>query len=111
MLDYDPTCISYFTNGDFLVIGGSNRKVPSSCPVLRKQKKNKVPGSVELNSSFATCFLCPPASPHPPPFCLPPRRGPVVLNVEFQASLYTKEGVRLHTICDQAGWVWSCAVR
>jgi len=53
MLDYDPTCISYFTNGDFLVIGGSNRK----------------------------------------------------------ASLYTKEGVRLHTICDQAGWVWSCAVR
>jgi len=53
MLDYDPCCLNYFSTGDFLVIGGSDRK----------------------------------------------------------ASLYTREGVRLHTICEQEGWVWSCAVR
>ena len=29
-LDFDPCCASYFTNGDFLVVGGSDQKV---CPV------------------------------------------------------------------------------
>eukprot|EP00040_Diaphanoeca_grandis_P002902 m.23057 g.23057 ORF g.23057 m.23057 type:complete len:1216 (-) comp14047_c1_seq1:211-3858(-) len=52
-LDYDPCCASYFTSGEFIVIGGSDKK----------------------------------------------------------ASLYTKEGVKLHTITEQNGWVWSCAVR
>eukprot|EP00039_Didymoeca_costata_P007788 m.103931 g.103931 ORF g.103931 m.103931 type:complete len:1184 (+) comp13828_c0_seq5:52-3603(+) len=53
VLDYDPCCMSYFTKGDFIVVGGSNKK----------------------------------------------------------ASLYTREGVRLHTVCDLGGWVWTCAVR
>lgn len=53
VLDYDPCCASYFSSGEFLVMGGSDKKV----------------------------------------------------------SLYTKEGVKLHTICEQEGWVWSCAVR
>lgn len=26
-LDYDPCCLNYFSSGDFLVVGGSDRKV------------------------------------------------------------------------------------
>lgn len=52
-LDHDPCAASFFTDGEFLVMGGSDKKL----------------------------------------------------------SLYTREGVRLHTISEQEGWVWSCAVR
>lgn len=53
MLDFDPCCLSYFSQGEFIVAGGSNK----------------------------------------------------------QASLYTREGVKLTTIGDQEGWVWCAAVR
>ena len=26
-LDYDPTCVSYFLNGEYMLVGGCNRKV------------------------------------------------------------------------------------
>uniref|UniRef100_A0A665T4N4 Intraflagellar transport protein 122 homolog n=1 Tax=Echeneis naucrates TaxID=173247 RepID=A0A665T4N4_ECHNA len=52
-LTYDPCCISYFSKGEYIVMGGSDK----------------------------------------------------------QASLYTKDGVRLGTIGEQNAWVWTCRVR
>uniref|UniRef100_A0A667Z4S8 Intraflagellar transport protein 122 homolog n=1 Tax=Myripristis murdjan TaxID=586833 RepID=A0A667Z4S8_9TELE len=52
-LTYDPCCVSYFSKGEYIVMGGSDK----------------------------------------------------------QASLYTKDGVRLGTIGDQSSWVWSCRVK
>ncbi|EGD82626.1 hypothetical protein PTSG_11988 [Salpingoeca rosetta] len=53
VLDYDPCSLSYFSDGNYLVMGGSNRK----------------------------------------------------------AGLYTRDGIHLGDICEQEGWVWSCAAR
>ncbi|XP_037539762.1 intraflagellar transport protein 122 homolog [Nematolebias whitei] len=52
-LNYDPCCISYFSKGEYIVMGGSDR----------------------------------------------------------QASLYTKDGVRLGSIGEQSNWVWTCRVK
>ncbi|XP_068453196.1 intraflagellar transport protein 122 homolog isoform X2 [Clinocottus analis] len=52
-LTYDPCCVSYFSKGEYIVMGGSDK----------------------------------------------------------QASLYTKDGVRLGTIGEQAAWVWTCRVK
>uniref|UniRef100_A0A8D0AK12 Intraflagellar transport protein 122 homolog n=1 Tax=Sander lucioperca TaxID=283035 RepID=A0A8D0AK12_SANLU len=52
-LTYDPCCVSYFSKGEYIVMGGSDK----------------------------------------------------------QASLYTKDGVRLGTIGDQNAWVWTCRVK
>uniref|UniRef100_A0A672IRX5 Intraflagellar transport protein 122 homolog n=1 Tax=Salarias fasciatus TaxID=181472 RepID=A0A672IRX5_SALFA len=52
-LTYDPCCISYFSKGEYIVMGGSDK----------------------------------------------------------QASLYTKDGVRLGTIGEQNAWVWTCRVK
>eukprot|EP00041_Stephanoeca_diplocostata_P034387 m.1171057 g.1171057 ORF g.1171057 m.1171057 type:complete len:1193 (+) comp24511_c0_seq1:191-3769(+) len=52
-LDYDPCAAAYFSEGDFLVMGGSDKKL----------------------------------------------------------SLHTPTGVKLHTICEQEGWIWTCATR
>lgn len=52
-LTYDPCCVSYFSKGEYIVMGGSDK----------------------------------------------------------QASLYTKDGVRLGTIGEQNSWVWTCRVR
>ncbi|KAF7664865.1 hypothetical protein LDENG_00161710 [Lucifuga dentata] len=52
-LTYDPCCVSYFSKGEYIVMGGSDK----------------------------------------------------------QASLYTKDGVRLGTIGEQNTWVWSCRVK
>ncbi|XP_027133028.1 intraflagellar transport protein 122 homolog isoform X2 [Larimichthys crocea] len=52
-LTYDPCCISYFSKGEYIVMGGSDK----------------------------------------------------------QASLYTKDGVRLGTIGEQHSWVWTCRVK
>uniref|UniRef100_A0A3Q3KMC4 Intraflagellar transport protein 122 homolog n=1 Tax=Monopterus albus TaxID=43700 RepID=A0A3Q3KMC4_MONAL len=52
-LTYDPCCISYFSKGEYIVMGGSDK----------------------------------------------------------QASLYTKDGVRLGTIGEQNCWVWTCRVK
>ncbi|KAM8830455.1 intraflagellar transport protein 122 homolog [Synchiropus picturatus] len=52
-LTYDPCCVSYFSKGEYIVMGGSDK----------------------------------------------------------QASLYTKDGVRLGTIGEQNSWVWTCRVK
>lgn len=52
-LNYDPCCVSYFSKGEYIVMGGSDK----------------------------------------------------------QASLYTKDGVRLGSIGEQNSWVWTCGVR
>lgn len=52
-LTYDPCCVSYFSKGEYIVMGGSDK----------------------------------------------------------QASLYTKDGVRLGTIGEQNAWVWTCRVK
>uniref|UniRef100_A0A8B9GVU9 Intraflagellar transport protein 122 homolog n=1 Tax=Astyanax mexicanus TaxID=7994 RepID=A0A8B9GVU9_ASTMX len=52
-LNFDPCCVSYFSKGEYIVIGGSDK----------------------------------------------------------QASLYTKDGVRLGTIGEQNSWVWTCRVK
>ncbi|XP_070766457.1 intraflagellar transport protein 122 homolog isoform X7 [Enoplosus armatus] len=52
-LTYDPCCVSYFSKGEYIVMGGSDK----------------------------------------------------------QASLYTKDGVRLGTIGEQNTWVWTCRVK
>ncbi|XP_040048107.2 intraflagellar transport protein 122 homolog isoform X1 [Gasterosteus aculeatus] len=52
-LTYDPCCVSYFSKGEYIVLGGSDK----------------------------------------------------------QASLYTKDGVRLATIGEQSAWVWTCRVK
>ncbi|XP_022044827.1 intraflagellar transport protein 122 homolog [Acanthochromis polyacanthus] len=52
-LTYDPCCVSYFSKGEYIVMGGSDK----------------------------------------------------------QASLYTRDGVRLGTIGEQNAWVWTCRVR
>ncbi|XP_066554280.1 intraflagellar transport protein 122 homolog [Amia ocellicauda] len=52
-LNFDPCCVSYFSKGEYIVMGGSDK----------------------------------------------------------QASLYTKDGVRLGTIGEQNSWVWSCRVK
>lgn len=52
-LTYDPCCVSYFSKGQYIVMGGSDK----------------------------------------------------------QASLYTKDGVRLCPIGEQSAWVWSCRVK
>ncbi|CDQ74221.1 unnamed protein product [Oncorhynchus mykiss] len=52
-LTYDPCCVSYFSKGEYIVMGGSDK----------------------------------------------------------QASLYTKDGVRLGTIGEQSSWVWTCRVK
>lgn len=41
-LDYDPCCLNYFSTGDFLVVGGSDRKVRTNC----------------MFSSFSSCRSC-----------------------------------------------------
>uniref|UniRef100_A0A8C4EM69 Intraflagellar transport protein 122 homolog n=1 Tax=Dicentrarchus labrax TaxID=13489 RepID=A0A8C4EM69_DICLA len=53
ILTYDPCCVSYFSKGEYIVMGGSDK----------------------------------------------------------QASLYTKDGVRLGTIGEQNAWVWTCRVK
>ncbi|XP_072569249.1 intraflagellar transport protein 122 homolog [Paramormyrops kingsleyae] len=53
ILNYDPCCVSYFSKGEYIVMGGSDK----------------------------------------------------------QASLYTKDGVRLGTIGEQNSWVWTCRVK
>ena len=88
-LDYDPCCLNYFSTGDFLVVGGSDRKVRvATCLVFV---------SCLFHFLFFVLFF--------------PEITQAFLACDRQASLYTREGVRLHTICDQDGWVWSCAVR
>ncbi|KAL7398827.1 hypothetical protein ABVT39_015828 [Epinephelus coioides] len=52
-LTYNPCCVSYFSKGEYIVMGGSDK----------------------------------------------------------QASLYTKDGVRLGTIGEQNAWVWTCRVK
>uniref|UniRef100_A0A4W6D6D4 Intraflagellar transport protein 122 homolog n=1 Tax=Lates calcarifer TaxID=8187 RepID=A0A4W6D6D4_LATCA len=52
-LTYDPCCVSYFSKGEYIVMGGSDK----------------------------------------------------------QASLYTKDGVRLGAIGEQNAWVWTCRVK
>ncbi|XP_062855232.1 intraflagellar transport protein 122 homolog isoform X3 [Trichomycterus rosablanca] len=52
-LNFDPCCVSYFSKGEYIVMGGSDK----------------------------------------------------------QASLYTKDGVRLGTIGEQNSWVWTCRVK
>ncbi|KAF1390307.1 hypothetical protein PFLUV_G00056710 [Perca fluviatilis] len=52
-LTYDPCCVSFFSKGEYIVMGGSDK----------------------------------------------------------QASLYTKDGVRLGTIGEQNAWVWTCRVK
>uniref|UniRef100_A0AAY5E800 Intraflagellar transport protein 122 homolog n=1 Tax=Electrophorus electricus TaxID=8005 RepID=A0AAY5E800_ELEEL len=52
-LNFDPCCVSYFSKGEYIVMGGSDK----------------------------------------------------------QASLYTKDGVRLGTITEQNSWVWTCRVK
>ncbi|XP_063076713.1 intraflagellar transport protein 122 homolog isoform X2 [Engraulis encrasicolus] len=52
-LNYDPCCVSYFSKGEYIVMGGSDK----------------------------------------------------------QASLYTKDGVRLGPISEQNSWVWTCRVK
>ncbi|CAB1336162.1 unnamed protein product [Coregonus sp. 'balchen'] len=52
-LTYDPCCVCYFSKGEYIVMGGSDK----------------------------------------------------------QASLYTKDGVRLGTIGEQSSWVWTCRVK
>uniref|UniRef100_A0A3B4AJR2 Intraflagellar transport protein 122 homolog n=1 Tax=Periophthalmus magnuspinnatus TaxID=409849 RepID=A0A3B4AJR2_9GOBI len=52
-LNYDPCCVSYFSKGEYIVMGGSDK----------------------------------------------------------QASLYTKDGVRLGSIEEQNSWVWTCGVK
>ncbi|KAJ4933969.1 hypothetical protein JOQ06_006777 [Pogonophryne albipinna] len=52
-LTYDPCCVSYFSKGEYIVMGGSDK----------------------------------------------------------QASLYTKDGVRLGSIGEQNAWVWTCRVK
>uniref|UniRef100_A0A669DB33 Intraflagellar transport protein 122 homolog n=1 Tax=Oreochromis niloticus TaxID=8128 RepID=A0A669DB33_ORENI len=52
-LTYDPCCVGYFSKGEYIVMGGSDK----------------------------------------------------------QASLYTKDGVRLGTIGEQNSWVWTCRVK
>ncbi|KAK7884869.1 hypothetical protein WMY93_027992 [Mugilogobius chulae] len=52
-LSYDPCCVSYFSKGEYIVMGGSDK----------------------------------------------------------QASLYTKDGVRLGAIGEQNSWVWTCGVK
>ncbi|XP_070319507.1 intraflagellar transport protein 122 homolog isoform X5 [Odocoileus virginianus] len=52
-LNFDPCCISYFTKGEYIVLGGSDK----------------------------------------------------------QASLFTKDGVRLGAIGEQTSWVWTCKVK
>ncbi len=34
-LGYDPCTISYFSNGEYIVIGGSDRKVRNLCELTR----------------------------------------------------------------------------
>uniref|UniRef100_A0AAY4D3U5 Intraflagellar transport protein 122 homolog n=1 Tax=Denticeps clupeoides TaxID=299321 RepID=A0AAY4D3U5_9TELE len=53
VLNFDPCCVSYFSKGEYIVMGGSDK----------------------------------------------------------QASLYTKDGVRLGSICEQNSWVWTCRVK
>ncbi|XP_076122170.1 intraflagellar transport protein 122 homolog [Alosa pseudoharengus] len=53
LLNYDPCCVSYFSKGEYIVMGGSDK----------------------------------------------------------QASLYTKDGVRLGPISEQNSWVWTCRVK
>ncbi|XP_059379664.1 intraflagellar transport protein 122 homolog isoform X1 [Carassius carassius] len=52
-LNFDPCCVSFFSKGEYMVMGGSDK----------------------------------------------------------QASLYTKDGVRLGTIGEQSSWVWTCRVK
>ncbi|XP_051759980.1 intraflagellar transport protein 122 homolog isoform X2 [Ctenopharyngodon idella] len=52
-LNFDPCCVSFFSKGEYIVMGGSDR----------------------------------------------------------QASLYTKDGVRLGTVGEQSSWVWTCRVK
>ncbi|KAF4109566.1 intraflagellar transport protein 122 homolog isoform X2 [Onychostoma macrolepis] len=52
-LSFDPCCVSFFSKGEYIVMGGSDK----------------------------------------------------------QASLYTKDGVRLGTIGEQSSWVWTCRVK
>uniref|UniRef100_A0A8C1QIK4 Intraflagellar transport protein 122 homolog n=1 Tax=Cyprinus carpio TaxID=7962 RepID=A0A8C1QIK4_CYPCA len=52
-LNFDPCCVSFFSKGEYIVMGGSDK----------------------------------------------------------QASLYTKDGVRLGTIGEQSSWVWTCRVK
>lgn len=52
-LTYDPCCVGYFSKGEYIVMGGSDK----------------------------------------------------------QASLYTKDGVRLGTVGEQNSWVWTCRVK
>ncbi|XP_030640907.1 intraflagellar transport protein 122 homolog [Chanos chanos] len=52
-LNFDPCCVSYFSKGEYIVMGGSDK----------------------------------------------------------QASLYTKDGVRLGTVGEQNSWVWTCRVK
>nr|XP_055048391.1 intraflagellar transport protein 122 homolog isoform X4 [Misgurnus anguillicaudatus] len=53
LLNFDPCCVSFFSRGEYIVMGGSDK----------------------------------------------------------QASLYTKDGVRLGTIGEQNSWVWTCRVK
>nr|XP_020668848.1 intraflagellar transport protein 122 homolog isoform X1 [Pogona vitticeps] len=53
VLNFDPCCVSYFSKGEYILLGGSDKQV----------------------------------------------------------SLYTKDGVRLGTIGEQNGWVWTCKAK
>ena len=55
-LGYDPCCLSFFSKGEYLVIGGSDKKVGQreiNCQFVRKRGEKKTPTNPSLDMSVS----------------------------------------------------------
>ena len=85
-LGFDPCCLSFFSKGEYLMVGGSNKV----------SQQTITSNFMNMNLNFTTYFLY------------------IVifyLSNSKACVLYTKEGVRLGTVGEQQSWVWCCAAK
>jgi hypothetical protein len=56
---YDPCCVAYFSNGEYICVGGTNRKVG----LVTKEGTRLT----DISEHEAWCAQTPPPPPPPPP--------------------------------------------
>jgi hypothetical protein len=88
-LGFDPCSLAFFSQGEYLVIGGSNKEVYH----------------IEI---FTTAWWF---NHYRGLYVSLWKNVQVKLFILFQCALYTKEGVRLGTVGEQQSWLWTCRVK